>query len=99
MTGRLPADPATGQKAPQQGRHGWMMIVCCIPMLAIGVVLVATGVLRPRFLIFAVGCTAMMALMMRGMNHGGMNHGGMDHGGSDQEENQASHAGHDRQGL
>ena len=94
MRGRLPVDPGTGQKAHRQGRHGWMMIACCIPMLVIGIVLVAAGVVRPRFLIFAVGCTAMMALMMRGMNHGGMNHGG-----SDQEENDhASHAEHDRQG-
>lgn len=47
-----------------------MMIVCCIPMVAIAVVLVATGVARPSFLFGAFACTAMMALMMRGMNHG-----------------------------
>lgn len=47
--------------------HGWMMIACCIPMLAIAGVLVATGVLSAGFLLVAVGCTAMMALMMRGM--------------------------------
>ena len=89
MKGRLPVDPGTGRKASQQGRHGWMMIACCVPMLVIGIVLVTAGVVRPRFLIFAVGCTAMMALMMRGMNHGG----------GDQEENDhASHADHDRQG-
>lgn len=52
------------------GRHGWMMIACCIPMLAIAGVLVATGVLSAGFLLLAVGCTAMMALMMRGMDHG-----------------------------
>ena len=49
--------------------HGWMMIACCIPMLAIAGVLVATGVLSAGFLLLAVGCTAMMALMMRGMDH------------------------------
>jgi hypothetical protein len=53
------------------GRHGWMMIACCIPMLAIAGVLVATGVLSVGFLFLAVGCTAVMALMMRGMDHGG----------------------------
>ena len=53
------------------GGHGWMMIACCIPMLAIAGVLVATGVLSVGFLFFAVACTAMMAMMMRGMNHGG----------------------------
>jgi hypothetical protein len=62
-----------------------MMIACCIPMLVIAVVLVATGVLGFGFVLLAVGCTAMMAMMMRGMNHGGgsdgdpMSHGVMDH--------------------
>ncbi len=50
--------------------HGWMMIACCIPMLAIAGILVATGVLSAGFLLVALGCTAMMALMMRGMGHG-----------------------------
>lgn len=57
-------------RAEGRGRHGWMMIACCIPMLAIAGVLVATGVISVGFLLFAVGCTAMMALMMRGMGHG-----------------------------
>lgn len=52
------------------GRHGWMMIVCCIPMLVIAIVLVATGVIGAGFLLVAVGCTAMMAMMMRGMDPG-----------------------------
>jgi len=59
-----------GQQAEGPGGHhghGWMMIACCIPMLAIAGVLVATGVLSAGFLLVAVGCTAMMALMMRGM--------------------------------
>ena len=55
--------------------HGWMMIVCCIPMLAIAIILVATGVLSAGFLLLAVGCTAMMALMMRGMGHSRGNDG------------------------
>ena len=51
--------------------HGWMMIACCIPMLVIAVALVAAGVVSTSFLVFAVVCTAMMALMMRGMGgHG-----------------------------
>ncbi len=53
------------------GGHGSMMIACCIPMLVIAIVLVATGVVSASFLIFALACTAMMALMMRGMGHGG----------------------------
>ena len=57
-----------------RGGHGWMMIACCIPMLAIAGILVATGVLSARFLLLAVGCTAMMALMMRGVGHGEETH-------------------------
>ena len=58
------------------GGHGWMMIICCIPMLVIAVALVATGVADAGFLVVAIGCTVMMALMMRGME-------GMDHAGGD----------------
>ncbi len=56
------------------GGHGWMMIACCVPMLAIAAGLLIAGVISAGFLLFAVACTAMMALMMRGMsaeaNHG-----------------------------
>ena len=52
--------------------HGLMMIACCIPMLVIAVVLVATGVVNPGFLVTAIACTVMMAVMMRMMSgHGG----------------------------
>ncbi|MEU5260117.1 hypothetical protein [Amycolatopsis sp. NPDC021455] len=51
------------------GGHGWMMIACCVPMLVIAAVLLATGVVGVDFLIVAVMCTVMMALMMRGMGH------------------------------
>ncbi len=67
-------DPGSGQAGGHghgHGGHGWMMIACCIPMLAIAGVLVATGVASPAFLVVAVGCTLMMAMMMRGMGHGG----------------------------
>ena len=47
--------------------HGLMMIACCIPMLVIAVVLVASGAASPGFLLVAIGCTAMMAMMMRAM--------------------------------
>jgi len=53
-----------------RGRHGWMMIACCIPMLAIAIALVATGTASPGFLFVAIGCTVMMAVMMAGMDHG-----------------------------
>ncbi len=64
-----PRGPSPGQDQPGPGGHGWMMIACCIPMLVIAVVLVATGVVSVRFLAVAIGCTFMMALMMRGMSH------------------------------
>ena len=48
-----------------------MMIACCIPMLVIAVVLVAAGVVGIGFVVAAVACTVMMAVMMRGMNHSG----------------------------
>ena len=54
--------------AGSHGGHGWLMIVCCIPMLAIAVVLVATGVVSVGFLFVALACVAMMALMMQGMS-------------------------------
>ena len=50
------------------GGHGWMMIACCIPMLVIAVVLVATGVAGAGFIFAAIMCTAMMWMMMRGMS-------------------------------
>ncbi len=53
----------------QTGRagHGWMMIICCIPMILIAVALVATGVASPGVLFIALMCLGMMALMMRAM--------------------------------
>ena len=55
---------------PAHKGHRWTMIACCIPMLIIAVVLVASGVASAGLLFGAVACTAMMAMMMRGMSHG-----------------------------
>ena len=66
--------PTASSRAGHVGRHGWMMIACCIPMLIIAGALVATGVVRPSFLIIALACTAMMAFMMRGMHGSGDKH-------------------------
>ena len=57
-----------GQQARHR-RHRWMMVACCIPMLAVAVRLVAAGVVSAGFLLVAFECPAMMALMMRGMDH------------------------------
>ncbi len=62
--------PSTTGGHGGHGGHGWMMMICCIPMLVIAVALVATGTASAGFLVTALLCTAMMALMMRGMNHG-----------------------------
>ena len=51
---------------PRGGHSHWAMIACCIPMLAIAVVIALSGA-GLGFLLVAVMCTAMMALMMRGM--------------------------------
>ena len=76
MTAPNDSRPATGatpgQEEPHRhGGHGWMMIACCIPMLVIAVVLVATGVASPGLLVAAIACTVMMAMMMGAMGHGG----------------------------
>ncbi len=71
----LRSPQAAGQGKPARHRgHGWMMIACCIPMLVIAVALWAAGVAGPGFLVAAVACTAMMALMMGGMSHGENSH-------------------------
>ena len=61
-----------GSQTPNQPAkgHGWMMMVCCIPMLVIATLLVATGVASVGFIFVAVMCTAMMFLMMRMMGRG-----------------------------
>jgi hypothetical protein len=53
-----------------RGGHRWMMLACCVPMLVITIVLVATGIASARFLAVAIICTAMMAMMMGDMGHG-----------------------------
>gem|GEM_PF-1793790 len=66
--------PATAIKGH---RHGWMMVACSVPMIAIAIALVATGVVAAGFVLVALACVAMMATMHLGMSrasHGG--HGG-----------------------
>ncbi len=56
------------EKSGRRGHSRWMMIACCIPMLALAIVLVATGVVGAGFIVVAIGCTLMMAMMMVGMS-------------------------------
>lgn len=46
----------------------WLM---CLPMLILVGALIITGGLGASGLLFALACLAMMAVMMRWMNHGG----------------------------
>ncbi len=83
--------PAGGHPSAGHGGHAghsWMMIACCIPMIVIAVALVASGVASPGFLFAAFACTAMMALMMRGMDHGD--------GAARDATDQSGHTGHGR---
>jgi hypothetical protein len=66
----LDAEQSSAQE--EKGGHGrWLMIACCVPMLTIAIVLVATGVAGAGFIVAAVACTAMMAVMMVAMFPGG----------------------------
>jgi hypothetical protein len=63
----------TSQPSPEKKKGGhskWMMIACCVPMLAIAVAIAVSGA-GAGFLLIAVMCTAMMAMMMSGMSGGG----------------------------
>ena len=79
MTGNTPHPVPRSPGRERRGGHGLMMIACCIPMLIIAIVLVATGVVGVGFIVVAVVCTGMMALMMGGMNHGAAEPGAMNH--------------------
>ncbi|MER5391606.1 hypothetical protein [Saccharopolyspora sp. NPDC002686] len=71
MTSSSGLEHGTGGK--HRGWHHWMMIVCCLPMLAIAIALVATGVVNVGFVLVAVVCVLMMVLMMWGMTGGSGN--------------------------
>ena len=44
--------------------HQLLMMLCCVPMLAIVGVLILTGVLGSGAIVWALVCTAVMAAMM-----------------------------------
>ena len=69
--------PQSDQHARRGGHmgHGLLMLVCCIPILVIAIVLVATGVASASFLFAAIACTVMMGMMMA-MMMGGMSRDG-----------------------
>lgn len=70
-----PSDYLTADQQPpdarKSGSHHWMMLACCIPMIVVVFALLATGTVGPGFLLVAIACLVMMAVMMRGMDHAG----------------------------
>ena len=65
------ASPEPGHSA--HGGHRWMMLICCIPMIAIVLLLIVSGTAGSGALLWALGCVAMMAAMMF-MMPGGHSH-------------------------
>lgn len=61
--------PQEREETTKHGHSRWMTIACCVPMLVIALALVLTGVLGYGFLIVAIACTLMMAVMMGGKSH------------------------------
>ena len=70
-TGHTHSSPETSPSA--HGAHRWMMLICCVPMVAIVVMLLVTGAAGSGAVLWALGCVAMMAAMMF-MMPGGHNH-------------------------
>jgi hypothetical protein len=68
--GEVPAAHSGHESHGAHSGHSWMMMACCVPMLLIVVVLVATGVASAGLLFGAVLCIAMMGMMMKMMGHG-----------------------------
>lgn len=70
LDGRTTKHRDTWIKKPHgaHGGHGLMMIVCCIPMLIVVGILVATGVAGSGAILYAVVCLGMMAMMMFAMS-------------------------------
>ncbi len=64
---RGPQRPTTGHPQGGHGGHRWMMIACCIPMVVIVGVLIATGAAGSGLLLYAAICIGAMALMMFAM--------------------------------
>jgi hypothetical protein len=84
MFGHEPTHPGTdapatrdqhGDGSSHRGRHRLLMAICCAPIVVLAVVLIATRVVAPRFLLAAFACMAMMMAMMMVMNRSDTDHG------------------------
>lgn len=67
---RGPRPPLKGHPDAAHGIHRWMMIACCIPMVVIVGVLIATGAAGSGLLLYAAICIGAMVLMMFAMPGG-----------------------------
>jgi hypothetical protein len=74
-----PTDPLQPAGSPEPGMetapgrhrgHHWMHLLMCAPMLLVVGYLVLTGRAGGGSIFYAVGCMAMMGVMMAMMNHG-----------------------------
>ena len=74
-----PTDPPHAAAPPESGMetapgrhagHHWMHVLMCAPMLLVVGYLVLTGRAGGGSIFYAVGCLAMMGVMMAMMNHG-----------------------------
>ena len=59
---------AQTEKAGHGGHSHWLMLACCVPMLVVVGVLVATSVISAGFIVAAIACVAMMGAMMFAMS-------------------------------
>lgn len=55
-------------KARRGGYSHWLMLACCVPMLVVVGVLVATSVVSAGFIVAALACVGMMGAMMFAMS-------------------------------
>jgi hypothetical protein len=62
-----------GHEGAGHGAHRLMMLACCVPMIAVVVLLVATGAANAGAFVWALGCLVMMGAMMF-MMPGGHDH-------------------------
>lgn len=62
----------TGTTPGHAGKHGnhWMHLLMCAPMVLVVGYLVLAGKAGGGAILYAVGCLAMMGVMMAMMNHG-----------------------------
>jgi hypothetical protein len=71
--GQEQLNPHTGTGHDAHGGHRWMMLICCVPMIAIVLLLIVSGTAGSGAVLWALGCVAMMAAMMF-MMPGGHSH-------------------------